>query len=118
DDCDSTGCASSPVQTDNVSALLGIGDRPGATTIPFTIDDTINATVDVGSGWRLSTGSDVYLNNEPASGAVTYHGPNGTTGVFTPAGSGSYASPAGFTMDLAATPGGWTLWDHDSGQTS
>jgi hypothetical protein len=95
DHCDSTGCASTSVKTGYVSALLGIGKRPGATTLPFTIGDTVGATVDVGSGnlmvsasgglpgtavynsisrfhlddfvgslssgWRLSTGSDVYL---------------------------------------------------------
>ena len=70
-------------------------------------------------GWRLSIGSDVYLWQEPLTGAITYHGPNGTTGEFFANGAGSYESPPGFKMDLAAASGGgWTLWDHDSGQTS
>jgi hypothetical protein len=38
------------------------------------------------SGWRLSTGSDVYLRHEGITGAVTYYGENGLTGVFLPAG--------------------------------
>jgi RHS repeat-associated protein len=71
------------------------------------------------SGWRLSTGSDVYLKREATTGAITYHGPNGLTGVFWPvAGTNTFRAPSGFTMDLTGdTTAGWSLYDHDSGDT-
>ncbi|WP_091933612.1 RHS repeat-associated core domain-containing protein, partial [Blastococcus sp. DSM 46786] len=67
------------------------------------------------SGWRLSTGSDVYLSREATSGIITYYGPNGLTGVFQPAGGTAYTAPAGFKMDLTGdAAGGWSLTDHAS----
>ncbi|WP_299952993.1 RHS repeat-associated core domain-containing protein [uncultured Modestobacter sp.] len=154
--CDSTGCTSSATLTSQVSPDVGIGPRPGASRVPFTIGDQINAQVDVGSGnlmvstpqltvprvagdlsvgsvynstsragtrfstslssgWRLSTGSDVYLRHEGITGAVTYYGDNGLTGVFLPAGGDTYSSPAGFKMTLTGNSrAGWTLTDHAS----
>ncbi|MQA36026.1 RHS repeat-associated core domain-containing protein [Modestobacter roseus] len=156
--CDSTGCTSSATLTRSVSPDVGIGPRPGATRVPFTLGDQINAQVDVGSGnlmvttpqltvprvagdlsvgavynstsragtrfdsslssgWRLSTGSDVYLRREGITGAITYYGENGLTGVFLFTGNDTYTytSPAGFKMTLTGnTSTGWTLTDHAS----
>ncbi|WP_164699760.1 RHS repeat protein [Modestobacter sp. KNN46-3] len=154
--CDSTGCTSSATLTGAVSSDVGIGPRPGASGVPFSIGDRINAQVDPGSGnlmvstpqftvprvagdlsvgavynsisrwksrfqtslssgWRLSTGSDVYLRHEGITGAVTYYGENGLTGVFLPAGGDTYTPPAGFKMDLAGNAtAGWALTDHAS----
>ena len=160
--CDGSGCTSSAVQTGEVDAGPAMGPRPGATTVPFTLGDSISATIDAGSGnlmvsfpqltlprvagdlsvgavynsisrwnggggfatslssgWRLSTGSDVYLKREATTGVITYHGPNGLTGVFTPvSGTNKFTAPSGFTMDLTGdTTAGWSLYDHDSGDT-
>lgn len=71
----------------------------------------------IATGWRLSA-SDIRLVSLHDGYAVVYYGPNGLTGTFTADGSGGYTPPAGFKMDLApVTGGGWTLYDHDSGDT-
>jgi YD repeat-containing protein len=70
----------------------------------------------ISSGWRLSTGSDVYLRREPTTLAVVFYGPNGTTGTYFPTGATTYQTPAGFKADLVKETTGWTLTDHGSGQ--
>jgi RHS repeat-associated protein len=72
---------------------------------------------DASSGWRLSTAADVRLRF-PGNGSIVYHGPNGLTGTFTPKAGGGFTTPAGFKMTLSAVAGGgWTLFDHGSGDT-
>lgn len=97
----------------NSLPLAGLGDSsaPGSQSAFFTSP--------MAAGWRLSTGSGVYLRAEPRTGAVVFYGPGGATGAFFPNGATAYTAPPGFTMDLTktASPAGWSLFDHDSAQT-
>ena len=77
----------------------------------------LNSVGGAGSGWRLSTARDVRLRSVPGQGVV-FHGPNGLTGTFIPDGTGRYRAPDNLKMTLATVSGGgWTLYDHGSGDT-
>lgn len=75
-----------------------------------------NAVGPTGSGWRLSTGSDVRLR-WVSNGTVIYSGENGLTGAFKSLGNDAYETPDGIKMDLTGNAtSGWTLEDHGSGE--
>jgi RHS repeat-associated protein len=75
-------------------------------------------------GWSLDYTDDVRMVPEtstPSTSAVTYRGPGGIAGVFTPiAGSSNpirYTSPAGFKSTLTYDTSGYKLVENDSQQT-
>jgi RHS repeat-associated protein len=70
-----------------------------------------------GPGWRTLSGRDVRVIAHQ-DGSVLYVAPGGNTGLFTPAGGGTYNSPGEFKATLTKTAGGWRLADHDSGATT
>jgi hypothetical protein len=74
------------------------------------------ADTDLGTGWTLGTGSDVYLRTA-SDGSVTVHGPSNYTARFVSDGSGGYTLlpvPVGepsFDGALTRTSTGWKLTD-------
>jgi RHS repeat-associated protein len=68
----------------------------------------------LGQGWRTREGVDVRLFKN-SDDSVTYLAPDGTSGVFTPDGSG-YDTPKEFKADLAKDGDGWKLTEHDTGR--
>lgn len=97
----------------NSLPAAGLGDSsvPGSQSAFFSTSLAL--------GWRLSTGNGEYLRVQPNTGVVIYYGPGGLTGSFFPNGATAYTPPPGFKMDLVKTtsPAGWSLFDHNSGQT-
>lgn len=79
----------------------------------------IGTTIETGSlghGWRSRAGVDVKLIAN-SNGSVTFAGPDGVTGTFTPvSGTSNYTSPGVFKATLVKTSSGWRLTDHKSGQ--
>src|SRR5215467_8235463 len=71
-----------------------------------------------GHGWRSRSGIDVRLIAN-SDGTVTFTGPDGVVGTFTPiTGTSNYTSPGVFKADLVKTSTGWDLTDHGSGQVT
>jgi RHS repeat-associated protein len=97
----------------NSLPAAGLGDS----SVPGSQSAFFNSTLAL--GWRLSTGAGEYLRVQPNTGVAVYYGPSGLTGAFFPNGATAYTAPPGFKMDLVKTtsPAGWSLFDHDSGQT-
>lgn len=68
-----------------------------------------------GHGWRSRSGIDVRLIAN-SDGTVTFTGPDGVVGTFTPVtGTSNYTSPGVFKATLVKTSSGWNLTDHNSG---
>lgn len=70
-----------------------------------------------GWGWRARAGIDVMLFPQD-NGNVTFVGPDGVTGTFTPiSGTSNYTSDGEFkaTLTQGGNCGGWTLLEHDTG---
>ena len=102
--------------TDNLVTLPGVvGDYPVSLSYNSSVfgsGASSAVTGDTGSGWAI-TGFDQRLVRN-SDGSVTYDGPGGLTGVFTPAGSG-FASPPQFAATLTGSASsGYTLTDHQS----
>src|SRR5215472_15172154 len=71
-----------------------------------------------GHGWRSRSGIDVRLIAN-SDGTVSFTGPDGVVGTFTPiTGTPDYTSPGVFKADLVKTSTGWDLTDHNSGQVT
>ncbi|WP_165495204.1 RHS repeat-associated core domain-containing protein [Actinomadura roseirufa] len=71
----------------------------------------------ISPGWRTRLGEDVRLYKN-SDNSLTYTGPDGVSGVFTPSGSG-YSTPKEFKGDLVSqSGGGWKYTDHGSGRQS
>jgi YD repeat-containing protein len=101
--------------TDRLITLPGVtGDVPISLYYNSSVEDSTipsAVTAHAGSGWSI-TGFDQRLIAN-ADGTVTYLGPGGLTGVFTPNGTGTFAPPVQFRADLkTAAAGGWTLTEH------
>lgn len=95
-----------PGVNSDVSVALAWNSSVVGTSLPSAV------TGGTGTGWVI-TGFDQRLIGN-ADGSVTYYGPGGLTGVFTPSGS-AYTSPSQFQGTLASkTGGGWTLTMHGS----
>lgn len=79
---------------------------------------SVSATM-VSPGWSTRLGADVRLVLDSDNSTITYYGPDGRVGVFTPiaANPNTYTSPAGFKMTLTRQSG-WTLLDHESGDST
>ena len=98
--------------TDQLLTLPGIGqDVP--ITLSYNSTDWNTPTPSAvtggtGSGWGI-TGFDQRLVTN-ADGSVTYYGPGGLSGVFTPNGASGYVAPEEFQATLT----GDTLTDHAS----
>ncbi|HEV3379585.1 MAG TPA: RHS repeat-associated core domain-containing protein, partial [Trebonia sp.] len=122
--------ASLSVNVGTGNALLTTSDITlPQTSSPLTLGMAYNSllagagvTGDTGAyGWTTEQGSDVSLY--PASdGSMTFIGPDGTTGTFTPDSGGGYSSPPVFPATLAESSGstcggtGWTLTWNDTGE--
>ncbi len=66
-----------------------------------------------GSGWVITGFDQRMIAN--SDGSVTYYGPGGLTGVYTPVSGGGYTSPPQFHSTLVAqSGGGWQLTMHAS----
>ncbi|RKS70882.1 RHS repeat-associated protein [Actinomadura pelletieri DSM 43383] len=110
-----TGSGNAMVRTTDMS-LPGVG---GNVTVGAAYNSLLHAadapTGVVSPGWRTRLGQDVRLY-ENSDDSVTFTGPDGVSGVFTPSGSG-YTSPKEFKGDLVTqSGGGWKYTDHGSGQ--
>ncbi|WP_242889829.1 RHS repeat-associated core domain-containing protein [Actinomadura litoris] len=111
------GSGNAMVRTTDVS-LPGIG---GNVTVGASYNSLLHAadapTGIISAGWRTRLGQDVRLYKNSDS-SLTYTGPDGTSGVFTPSGSG-YSTPKEFKGDLVTeSGGGWKFTDHGSGRKS
>ena len=101
--------------TDQLFSLPGVN---AAVPISLSYNSSVwnssvaSAVSNPGSGWAI-TGFDQRLVAN-ADGSVTYYGPGGLTGVFTPI-TGGFSAPTQFRATLkTATGGGWTLTEHTS----
>ncbi|GAA2149252.1 DUF6531 domain-containing protein [Actinomadura napierensis] len=99
-------------------SLPGIG---GNVTVGAVYNSLLHAadvpTGVISPGWRTRLGEDVRLYKN-SDNSLTYAGPDGVSGVFTPSGSG-YSTPKEFKGDLTSqSGGGWKYLDHGSGQQS
>ncbi|TDD82759.1 RHS repeat-associated core domain-containing protein [Actinomadura rubrisoli] len=111
------GSGNAMVRTTDMS-LPGIG---GNVTAGASYNSLLHAadapTGVISPGWRTRVGQDVRLYKN-SDNSVTYTGPDGTSGVFTPSGSG-YTTPKEFKGDLVTqSGGGWKYTDHGSGRVS
>ncbi|WP_198675884.1 RHS repeat-associated core domain-containing protein [Kribbella monticola] len=70
-----------------------------------------------GLGWSMRLGQDtkLILNSD---NSVLYLAPEGRQGLFQPATSTTYTSPAGFKVAMVKTASGWTVTDHASNAVS
>lgn len=105
--------------TDRLISLPGVtGDVPISLYYNSSVEDSTlpsAVTAHAGSGWSI-TGFDQRLIAN-SDGSVTYLGPGGLTGVFTPNGAGGFLPPMQFRADLkTVTGGGWTLTTHTNGE--
>jgi RHS repeat-associated protein len=121
--------ASLSVNVGTGNALLTTSDITLPESSPLTLGMAYNSllagagvTGDTGAyGWTTEQGSDVSLY-QASDGSMTFIGPDGTTGTFTPASGGGYTSPPVFPAILAESSGstcggtGWTLTWHDTGE--
>src|SRR5215472_12490311 len=89
--------------------LLGIeGNVPlGADYNSLLIGSSIE-TGAFGHGWRSRSGIDVKLIKN-SDNTVTFAGPDGVTGTFTPTTGNNYSSPGVFKATLVKTSSGWNL---------
>ncbi len=95
-----------PGVTSDIPVALAWNSSVVGTSLPSAV------TGGTGSGWVI-TGFDQRLIVN-ADSSITYYGPGGLTGVFTPSGA-AYTSPPQFQGTLATrTGGGWTLTMHTS----
>lgn len=69
-------------------------------------------TNSTGSGWVISGFDQRMVTN--ADGSVTYYGPQGLSGVFTPISGGGFTSPSQFKATLSGTSSAYTLLFHAS----
>ncbi|MDL4812803.1 RHS repeat domain-containing protein [Actinomadura opuntiae] len=111
------GSGNAMVRSTDMS-LPGIG---GNVTVGAVYNSLLHAadvpTGVISPGWRTRLGEDVRLYKN-SDNSVTYAGPDGVSGVFTPSGSG-YSTPKEFKGDLTSqSGGGWKYLDHGSGQQS
>lgn len=100
--------------TDQLLTLPGIGnDVPVTLSYNSSVWGTSTpsaVTGDTGSGWVISGFDERMVTN--ADGSVTFYGPAGLSGVFTPSGS-TFTSPPQFQATLTGTQSsGYTLTDH------
>lgn len=103
--------------TDNLLTLPGVREDVGITlsynSSVFGTATPSSVTGDTGSGWAIS-GFDQRVTSN-SDGSVTYYGPGGLTGVFTPNGSGGYVTPSQFRADLTGSQSaGYTLTGHST----
>ncbi|HEX8095792.1 RHS repeat domain-containing protein [Jatrophihabitans sp.] len=98
-----------PGVTADVPINLYYNSSVNGSSIPSAV------TGSLGSGWSI-TGFDQRLVAN-SDGTITYYGPGGLTGVFTPNGTGGFAAPVQFRADLVTvTGGGWKMTAHGTGE--
>jgi RHS repeat-associated protein len=104
--------------TDHLITLPGVtGDVPinlyyNSTAVGHGVPSSVTGTSN--SGWSI-TGFDQQLIAN-ADGTITYFGPGGLTGVFTPDGAGGFTPPVQFRADLTTVSTGWKMTMHGSGE--
>ena len=113
--------ASTDLTLPGVKQDVPVGVSYNSAAVAAGLSGVASADAPFGFGWTTRTGWGVRLVEASTDASVTYHGPQGLTGVFVPV-SGSttaYTSPGEFGADLVKlSGGGWTLTERASRQVS